>query len=88
MKRVHLIISGDVVGVGFRAFVLRCAQDRSLTGWVKNTKNKQVEVVAEGKNLGDFVNMCRKGPDVAWVQNVEVSWYKATGEFPSFEVIY
>lgn len=82
------MISGDVIGVGFRAFVLRGARDQSCTGWVKNTKDKQVEVVAEGEKLDEFIKRCRRGPDIAWVQNVEVSWHKATGEFPSFEVIY
>ena len=36
MNRLHLIISGDVQGVGFRAWVLRQARGLNLTGWVKN----------------------------------------------------
>ncbi|MBI3343064.1 acylphosphatase [Candidatus Gottesmanbacteria bacterium] len=36
MRRVHLCISGDVQGVGFRAWACGQARERGLTGWVKN----------------------------------------------------
>lgn len=90
MKRVRLIISGDVVGVGFRSFVLRYAQDFRVTGFVRNRKDQTVEIVAEGKKetLEKFVKYCRRGPDVAWVEDVNVAWLSATGEFMDFSVVY
>ena len=90
MKRVHLIISGDVVGVGFRSWVLRQAQDNHLNGWVKNRDNKTVELVAEGEKqvLEKFIASCKKGPDLAWVEHVETKWLPASCEFFDFAVVY
>lgn len=90
MKRVHLVISGDVQGVGFRSWALRFAQGTSLTGWVKNREDGAVEVVAEGvkKDLEELVKQCQHGPDVAWVERVDLTWEEALGEFVGFEVVY
>lgn len=92
MKRVHLIISGDVHGVGFRAFVLRQAQDLRCVGWVKNREDDSVEVVAEGakKDLEELISACLAKRDLAsqGVKNAVVTWEEATDEFVSFEIVY
>lgn len=90
MKHLHLIISGDVQGVGYRTWVLRRAQDLRLVGWVKNREDGTVEVVAEGakKGLEELANRCKRGPDVAWVEKMEAVWEKSTDEFVGFEVVY
>lgn len=90
MKRIHCIISGDVVGVGFRAWVRRFAQDNHVNGWVKNRKDKTVEIVAEGEKeaLDKLIVLCQKGPDVSWVERVDITWLPATGEFIDFCVLY
>lgn len=90
MKRVHLIVFGDVVGVGYRAWALRQAQGFRLTGWIKNRDNKTVELVAEGEKqvLEKFIASCKKGPDLAWVEHVEIQWLPASGEFLNFAVVY
>jgi acylphosphatase len=90
MHRVHLIISGDVQGVGYRSWVLNEAKKRQLTGWVKNREDDAVELVAEGSksDLENLIKACHKGPDVAWVEHVDVTWESATNEFVGFEVLY
>ena len=90
MQRVHIIISGDVQGVGYRAWALRQARDFRLTGWVKNREDDAVEIVAEGPggDLGEFVKACQHGPEVAWVKHTDVTWETATREFAGFEVLY
>lgn len=90
VKRVHLIISGDVQGVGFRAWVVDQAQDLRLVGWVKNRDDGTVEIVAEGvrNDLDEFIKACHHGPEVADVVRVDVDWQTATGEFVEFAVIY
>lgn len=90
MKRVRLIISGDVHGVGFRAWALRFAQGKLLTGWIKNRSDGTVEVVAEGSHnvLKDFVAACHHGPELAWVKKVDATWTRASGEFVNFSVVY
>lgn len=88
MKRVHLIISGDVQGVGFRAWVLGQAQDLKVTGWVKNREDGAVEIVAEGdrNNLVEFAKRCRNGTELARVKKVETEWHEVRNEFLQFEV--
>lgn len=90
MKRIHLIISGDVQGVGFRAWAHRYARGKSLTGWVKNREDGTVEVVAEGvkKDLEELVKRSKQGPEIAWVKSVDVIWEEASGGLVGFEVVY
>jgi acylphosphatase len=90
MKRVTCIISGDVVGVGYRAWALRQAQSLRLTGWVKNREDDAVEIVAEGneQELKQLIHMCKHGPDVAWVSGADITWTRATREFIDFAVVY
>ncbi|MBR4162509.1 MAG: acylphosphatase, partial [Solobacterium sp.] len=48
MKRYHVIVQGQVQGVGFRGFVMLQAQRRKLTGSVKNMENGMVEMFVQG----------------------------------------
>ena len=45
---LHFLIQGRVQGVGFRWFVQRQASLLDLRGWVRNTEEGEVEVVASG----------------------------------------
>ena len=44
----HYLVKGRVQGVGFRWFVHREAANIGLSGWVRNTEDGHVEVVAAG----------------------------------------
>ena len=61
MKRVHVLYSGQVQGVGFRYSVQDIAMNLGVTGWVKNLEDRRVEVVAEGeqKDLEGFLDKIR-----------------------------
>jgi acylphosphatase len=84
-QRLHALITGLVQGVGFRYFVLQAAADLDLRGYVCNA-GRQVEVVAEGdeEQLRRLVTRLHVGPSAARVDNVQVSWQQATGEFDRF----
>jgi acylphosphatase len=88
IQKVHIFITGDVVGVGFRSWVLRLAKKMKLKGWVKNTENREVEVVAEGERmlLLDFIQACNEGPEISWVEKVNVDWQEAKDEFTEFSI--
>lgn len=87
-KKAHIFINGDVVGVGFRVWTANNAQELDLTGWVKNSDRKQVEAVFEGPidKVKQMVERCHDGPEVSWVEKVDVEWEDATDEFDGFEV--
>ena len=86
--RLHAVIDGSVQGVGFRMFVLDYASSLRLTGWVRNTYDGRVEVVAEGEMpaLESLLEKLRLGPRSAFVTEVEKEWQPATGEFTNFAV--
>ncbi len=61
---LHFLIQGRVQGVGFRWFVHREASELDLRGWVRNTEDGDVEVVAAGQqdDLDELRASLRRGP--------------------------
>jgi acylphosphatase len=59
----HYLVKGRVQGVGFRWFVHREAGALGLHGWVRNTEDGHVEVVAAGEaeQLVELQTALRKG---------------------------
>ena len=45
---LHATVSGKVQGVYFRAWVFDQAKSLGLTGWVRNLREDQVEILAQG----------------------------------------
>lgn len=86
--RLHAFVEGHVQGVGFRAFVIESAVRLHLTGWVRNTWDSRVEVVAEGlqPDLQSMLDLLRGGPPAAMVTLVRQEWQTYTGEFDQFRV--
>lgn len=91
MVKVHVFITGDVLGVGFRSWSVWSAKKLGLFGWVKNVYQplEGVEAVFEGEKekVEKMIELCKKGPIVSWVENVKIDWEKAKGEFDSFTII-
>lgn len=85
-KRVRVIISGFVQGVGYRSFAKRIAQKHQLPGYVRNLYDGDVEVVIEGEEdtLVRMIEDLNKGPTYGRVQNTKVEWYDYKGEFNEF----
>src|ERR1035438_6773859 len=61
---LHFLIQGRVQGVGFRWFVHREASQLDLRGWVRNTEDGEVEVLASGTmdDLAALRSSLRSGP--------------------------
>lgn len=86
--RLHAFVEGRVQGVGFRYFVLHNANRYGVTGWVRNTHQGDVEVVAEGlrSEVERLLTDLRRGPTSAMVTNVRVEWGPYSGSFRTFDV--
>ena len=46
----HVLVSGIVQGVGYRAWTRQEAIRRNLTGWVRNCADGRVEALLEGES--------------------------------------
>jgi len=84
----HVLISGRVQGVWFRASTKQKADQLGLKGWVRNTSNGKVEAVFEGneENVNEMIKWCHEGPPLSKVNNVEVRKQKPTGGFEDFSI--
>jgi acylphosphatase len=69
---LHFLIQGRVQGVGFRWYVHREASELDLRGWVRNTEDGEVEVVASGntEDLAELRSSLRRGPRGSRVDRV------------------
>ena len=69
---IHFLIQGRVQGVGFRWYVQREAGLRDLRGWVRNTEEGEVEVMASGspETLAELRASLRRGPRGARVDRL------------------
>ncbi|MEW6722624.1 MAG: acylphosphatase [Candidatus Micrarchaeota archaeon] len=89
-ERLHILVSGDVQGVFFRANAQNEARRLGLTGWVRNLEDGRVEAVAEGERnaLEKFLEWCGRGPAGASVSGIESEWLAYQGEFRDFSIRY
>ena len=64
MKRFAATAGGRVQRVGYREHVYNEAFERDISGYVKNLKNGEVEIVAEGSenDLQDFIGAPPQNP--------------------------
>ena len=88
--RAHVLISGHVQGVFFRAHTRDFARKYGLRGWVKNRPDGRVEAVFEGdeEDVNSIIDWCNDGPPGASVSKVDVTWEDYKDEFNSFELVY
>ena len=85
---IHILISGEVQGVGFRQFVKYNAKKLNLKGWVMNLPDGKVEgmLIGDRQNLNTMIEICHKGPFLAKVNDVKIEEIPDEN-FDSFEVI-
>ncbi len=86
--RAHVLVSGRVQGVFFRAKTMQEAIRLGVNGWVRNLPDGRVEAVFEGEKevVDAAVEFCRKGTRSAVVTGFDLKWEPFTGEFKDFKV--
>ena len=90
IERLHAIVRGRVQMVMYRDFATRKARGLGLVGTVQNLPDGTVQVVAEGDKaaLEAYIQKLERGPMLARVEKVEVSWLTPMGEFADFTILF
>ena len=90
MKKLHIVITGKVQGVGFRYWLYQIANEKNVYGWVKNKNTNEVEAVllGEDKNVDELIKLVRKGPSSARVENLNIQNYQKEYLRKSFDILH
>lgn len=90
MKKVHLIIFGNVQGIFFRSNIKKIADQYNVRGFAKNKKDGSVEVVLEGdnENVDKIIEFCKKGPSGAKIEKINIKEKQYKKEFNDFSIKY
>ena len=89
MLTIHLLIKGKVQGVYYRASAKEAADRLHISGWVKNTREGYVEVLASGQeeDIRRFIEWCKKGPERAVVSELIVDEVTAQAPMSGFSIL-
>lgn len=90
IERRHIVLRGEVQGVGFRYFAQREAAALGVTGWVLNRLDESVEMEAQAETdaLNRFEAAMRHGPNLAYVSTAEVRPVKPIPDDARFQVLH
>ena len=82
----HISFSGRVQGVGFRFTAQRIAIRYELRGYVRNTLDGEVEVLAQGESedIDDFVRDLR---ETFAVRNVSIREVPLDAQYDGFDIL-
>lgn len=85
---LHVLISGQVQGVGFRYATRAEALRLGVHGWVRNRTDRKVEAHFEGEKplLEEMLEWCARGPRWATVTQVQHEWSREEGRYETFEI--
>ena len=90
MIQYEIKITGRVQGVGFRYFVLQKAKEQNIKGWVKNSRDGSVEIIAQGDetDMITFLDYLQFGPTRARVNKISKYKTELLSDFDNFSVKY
>jgi len=86
----EILVEGHVQGVGYRNYVQRKAAQLGLAGYVMNLRDGRVRVRVEGSReaIEELAKELAKGPPLARVEQLGVTWRPPSGRFTEFGVRY
>lgn len=89
-REAHVVVTGRVQGVFFRASTRDVAIRYSVRGFVRNLPGRQVEAVLQGDRTAveNVIAFLREGPPGAVVTDIAVEWRDSTASYERFHVRY
>ena len=88
IEEIHVFISGQVQGVGFRARVARYALKHNIKGFVRNLPDERVEICAQGAGsaIRAFFKEIRAAPGRALIQSFDEKKTECGQTYSAFEI--
>jgi acylphosphatase len=83
-------ITGRVQGVGYRYFAVQKANELGIKGWVKNSVDGSVIIVAQGieEEIKTFTDYLYIGPTRSRVDQISKVKFNTLANFDNFSVKY
>jgi acylphosphatase len=90
MAQFKAIVHGRVQGVCFRAQTVATGRRLGLCGYARNLADGTVEVVAAGADdrLNELLDFLHRGPEIARVDRVDLTWDDQTLAGSGFAIRY
>ena len=88
MKK-HIVITGKVQNVGYRYWLYKEANEKNISGWVRNKISGEVEALIIGNDvdINNLIKLCKKGPPLSKVTKIKVQNYQKEFLKKSFNII-
>jgi len=88
-RRLTVLFSGRVQGVGFRYTAKTVATGFEITGTIRNLPDGRVELIAEGNRaeLEEFRGAIQDAGLAGFIRDEQVIWADAKNEFRGFEIV-
>jgi acylphosphatase len=88
-RRMTVLFSGRVQGVGFRYTAKTVAAGFEINGIIRNLPDGRVEVVAEGRHpeLDEFRAALHGAGLAGFIRDEQIIWGDAKNEFRGFEIV-
>lgn len=89
IKLARIKVYGKVQGVFFRESARQEAGKLGLAGFARNEGDGAVYIEVEGgdEELKKFVDWCRRGPEMAKVEKIEVDYSDEFKNYEGFEIV-
>ena len=90
MKQYEIRVTGRVQGVWFRKYTEERARMLGIKGWVKNTPDGNVQVMAQAEktDMETFIDYLKVGPPMAHVDKIFSSEIHVLSDFNNFSIKY
>jgi len=90
MIQYEIKVTGRVQGVGYRYFAAKKANEMGITGWVKNSVDGSVIIVAQGieEEIKTFTDYLYIGPTRCRIDQVTKVKFNTLANFDNFSVKY
>ncbi|NGX37528.1 MAG: Acylphosphatase [Chlamydiae bacterium] len=90
MLEAHIIIRGDVQGVGFRTTTRSFAHQLNLIGFIRNKSDGTVEIRAQGekKVLEQLITKLKDAFNGDYIDEMEIEFVKPEQTFEEFSITF